>query len=164
MMKHLKYLFLTIIFILIQTQILQLISLEGIAPDILIIWIVYIAVKEGQLFATVWGFIIGLVFDLSIGGFIGISALSKTIAGFTAGYFFRENKTEFLLSSYRFVLIVLISSLVSNTIYFLIFTRGSEINLLHAVFLIGIATTVYTSAFSILPMFTFARKYSKLHV
>ncbi len=164
MMKHIKYLFLTFIFIFIQSQIIQLISLEGITPDILIIWIAYIAVKNGQLYATVWGFIIGLIFDLSIGSFIGISALSKTVAGFTAGYFFRDNKSVILLTSYRFLIIVLISSLISNTIYFLIFTRGSEIDLLHVIFLIGFTTSIYTTAFSILLMFSFSRRYSKLHV
>lgn len=158
MMRHVKYFFLTFILIVVQTQVLRLLSLEDITPDILTIWIVYIAVKNGQLSATVWGFIVGLLFDLTTGNFIGLSALTKTITGFAAGYFFQENKGQTILASYRFVIIVLIVSLISNTIYFIVFTRGSDINLWRAIFQIGMATTFYTSAVSLLPMFIFSRK------
>jgi len=159
MTRHLKYFFFTFILIVIQTQVLRLLSLEGITPDILTIWIVYIALKRGQLQATVWGFIVGLLFDLATGNFIGLAALTKTIAGFTAGYFFGENKASITLSSYRFILIVLLISLVHNTIYFIVFTRGTDIGLLRAIFQVGFATTFYTAAITFLPMFAFARKY-----
>jgi rod shape-determining protein MreD len=120
---------------------------------------VYIAIKEGQLTGTIWGFIIGLMFDLSSGSFTGLSAMTKTIAGFTAGYFFDEDKAPLTLGSYRFVLTVLFVSLIHNTIYFIILTRGSDIGLLKAIFQIGLATSFYTSAVALLPMFVFGRKY-----
>ena len=159
MMHYLKYFFYSFLLTVIQTQVLRLLSLEGITPDILTIWIVYIALKRGQLQATVWGFVIGLLFDLTTGNFIGLAAFTKTIAGFTAGYFFGENKAPITLGSYRFILIVLLVSLIHNTIYFIVFTQGSEIGLLRAVFQVGLATTFYTAVISFLPMFAFARKY-----
>jgi rod shape-determining protein MreD len=159
MTKQLKYFLFTFILIVIQTQVMRLLSLEGITPDILTIWIVYIALKRGQLQATIWGFVVGLLFDLTTGNFIGLSALTNTITGFAAGYFFGENKALLTLSSYRFVLIVLLVSFIHNTIYFIAFTRGTEIGLLKAIFQIGIATTFYTSALTFLPMFAFSRKY-----
>jgi len=159
MMRHIKYFLFTYLLIIIQTQGLRLLVLEGITPDILIIWVVYIALKRGQLTATIWGFIIGLMFDLVAGNFIGLSALTKCIAGFTAGYFFEENKAPMTLGGYRYVLIVLVTSLIHNTIYFIAFTRGSEISLLRAIFHVGLATTFYTAALTLLPMFAFARKY-----
>ena len=157
--KHFKYLFFSFILMNLQTYISQLISLRDIAPDLLLIWLVYIAIKEGQLTGTIWGFIIGLMFDLSSGSFTGLSAMTKTIAGFTAGYFFDEDKAPLTLGSYRFVLTVLFVSLIHNTIYFIILTRGSDIGLLKAIFQIGLATSFYTSAVALLPMFVFGRKY-----
>ena len=51
------------------------------------------------------GFFIGLALDLLSGsdGMLGLSALTKTVAGFIAGYFYNENKTLQTLGSYRFL-------------------------------------------------------------
>src|SRR5258706_12621890 len=111
MRKLIIYCFISMLLILAQTSLLRLVSLEGITPDILTIWIVYIALKEGQLSATLSGFCIGLIVDLITGNFIGLAALTKTLAGFFAGYFYNENKTRLTLGSYRFPLIVLLTSL-----------------------------------------------------
>jgi rod shape-determining protein MreD len=159
MSRHLKYLFLSAALILIQSKMMTLLTLEGITPDLLTIWVVYLALKEGQMAAMPWGFAIGLLFDLATGNFIGLSALTKTVAAFTAGYFYNENKTPLTLGSYRFLVVVLVTSLIHNTLYFLIFTQGSEIGTLRAVFQVGLATTFYTATLSLLPMLAFARKY-----
>lgn len=161
MMRHFKYLIFVYTLIIIQTQVFQLLSINGITPDILTIWIVYVALKHGQLYATVWGFLAGLMFDLITGNFIGLSALTKTVAGFTAGYFYEENKGQAILSSYPFILIVLLVSLIHNTIYFITFTSGSDLSVWKAFFNIGLATTFYTSALTLIPMFAFARKYTR---
>jgi rod shape-determining protein MreD len=157
--RHVKYFFITALLIVVQTHAVRLLTLEGIAPDILIIWVVYLALKEGQLTGTIWGFAVGMLFDFATGSFIGLSALTKTIGGFVAGYFYNEHKTPFTLSSYRYIVTVLIVSLIHNSIYFLLFTRGSDIGVLRAIFQIGLATTFYTTALTLLPMFAFARKY-----
>lgn len=132
--------------------------MEGITPDILMIWAVYITLREGQVEGMLWGFGIGLGFDLVTGTFIGLTALTKTIACFVAGYFYNENKIQMTLSSYRFIVIVLMTSFVHNTIYFFIFNQGSDIALLRSVVEIGVATTIYTSALTLLPMFIIAQK------
>lgn len=159
MMKSVKYVFISLFLIIIQTSVMRLVSIEGITPDVLAVWVVYIALRRGQVSATLWGFSIGLVLDFATGNFIGLSALSKTLCGFTAGYFFNENKTQHTLSSYRFLIVVLVSSLVQNVVYFIIFTRGTEIGLLRAIWGFGIATSLYTATAALLPMFGFSRKY-----
>ena len=157
--RSVKYFVLTVLLVILQTKLMQLLSLEGITPDILTIWIVYIALKEGQLSATLWGFCIGLFFDFVTGTFIGLAALTKTLSGFIAGYFYNENKTAHTLSSYRFLIVVLTVSFIHNTAYFIIYTRGTDIGIMHAVLQFGLATTFYTTIWSLLPMFGFARKY-----
>ncbi len=159
MSRHVKYVFFSIFLLLVQSKMMTLLTLEGITPDLLTIWVVYLALKEGQLIAMPWGFALGLAFDLLTGNFIGLSALTKTVAAFTAGYFYNENKTPLILGSYRFLVIVLTVSLIHNTLYFLIFTQGSEIGTLRAIFQVGLATTFYTATLTLLPMLAFARKY-----
>jgi rod shape-determining protein MreD len=159
--KALKYVFLSLVFIFIQMTVLRLISLNGIIPDIILIWVVFLSLKQGQTQAVLWGFGIGLFFDFLTGSFIGLSAFTKMLAGFTAGFFYNENKFHLILGSYRFLLIVFIVSLIHNVIYFTIFTRGSDLYLTSAVLGSGIATTLYTVVLAALPMFIFARKYLK---
>ncbi len=159
--RYFRYILFTLGLVLIQEKFLRFIGLEGITPDLLTIWIVYIALQHGQMHGMLWGFSIGLFIDLSVGNFIGLSALTKTIAGFTAGYFYDEQRKPVILGSYRFLVIILIVSFIHNIFYFVIFTRGSEIGLLRAVLEFGIATTCYTAVISLLPMFAFARKLGK---
>ncbi|MFI5251857.1 MAG: rod shape-determining protein MreD [Bacteroidota bacterium] len=158
MNRYIKFSLISLGLILIQTTLVHLVNLEGIVPDLLAIWIIYIALMTGQMEATIWGFGIGLLFDFTTHDFIGLSALSQTICGFLAGYFFNQNKTKMMLGSYRFILIVFFVTLVQNIIYFVIFTRGSEIDLLHAIFQFGLTTALYTSIITLFPVLIISRK------
>ncbi|MEX0736907.1 MAG: rod shape-determining protein MreD [Bacteroidota bacterium] len=143
---------------ILQTTFVPFLSVEGFLPDLLLIWIVYFAIRRGQLDATVAGFAAGLLQDLLTMQFLGLAAFSKTIAGFTAGYFYNENNTEQTLSSYRFLLIILLCSAVHNITYFGIFLQGSEGMSIPTLMEYTIVTSLYTTAIGALPMFTFARK------
>ncbi len=159
MNRYLRSALISLFLILLQTTVIELLSIESVTPDLLVVWIVYVAIKEGQIPATVTGFAIGLVLDLITGEFIGLSALTKTICGFTAGYFFNVNKTPQTLGSYRFLVIVFIASLLHNIVYFTIYTMGSELAFTEIMLRYGATSTLYTLAFSLLPMLVFARQF-----
>jgi rod shape-determining protein MreD len=158
------YILLSILFVILQTTLARYLAIENIAPDLLLIWIVYLALREGQSAATIAGFFLGLLFDLISGrdSMLGLAALCKTVAGFAAGYFYNENKIMQLLGGYQFVLVVAIASIVHNVLYFIIFLQGTEVGWLDAVVLYGFPTTVYTAALALLPMFVFSRRASQL--
>jgi rod shape-determining protein MreD len=151
---------LTLLFILLQTTLARYLAVAGLPPDIALIWIVYLALKRGQIAGTVAGFCTGLVLDVLSGsdGMLGLAALSKTAAGFTAGYFFSENKTLQTLGSYRFVLLIFSVALVHNLIYFIIFLQGSGAHWWQAILLYGIPAALYTAAVGLIPTFVFARR------
>jgi rod shape-determining protein MreD len=142
----------------VQVTVVRFLTINGITPDILFIWLLYLTLTEGQIVGTVGGFSIGVLYDLAVGGFLGLTALSKTLSCFLGGYFFNENKTLITLGSYRFVTIVFILSLVHNALYFVIFVAGTQMHYVTTVMWYGLATTVYTSVVSLLPMFLFSRK------
>lgn len=158
MPNHLRLVLYTLLLITFQTTIVSFTSIANIIPDVMLIWIVYLAVTEGQIPATLYGFGIGLLLDLVSGQFLGLSALSKTVAGFLAGYFYHENKIEINLANYQFLLFVGIASLAHNLIYFIIFTQGSDVGLLTAVFRFGLFSTLYTTFVAFIPMFIHARR------
>lgn len=144
--------------LLIQITFLPLISIEGIVPDILLIWVVYNAVRRGQTEGMVAGFVVGLLQDFASTSFFGLAALSKTIAGFLAGYFFNENKIPQLLGTYRFLLIIAICSFAQNIFYFLILFQGSEHFSVSFVLLQSVLTMTYTASVGAFPMFAFSRR------
>lgn len=145
--------------LILQTTFIPFLSIAGFLPDLLLIWVVYVAVRYGQMEATITGFLVGLLQDAVSMQFFGLGALTKTIAGFSAGYFFNENSTEQTLGSYRFLTIILVSSFVHNVIYYGIFLQGIQDSVLPVMLEFSIATSLYTALLSVLPMFTFVRKY-----
>lgn len=158
MPKQTRLILFTLLFVALQTTIISFTSISNIVPDVLLIWIVYIAVTQGQIPATAYGFGIGLLLDLLSGQFLGLSALSKTIAGFLAGYFYHENKIDINLGNYQFLIFVGIASLAHNIIYFIIFTQGSDVGLLTAIFRFGVFSSIYTTSIASIPMFIHSRK------
>jgi rod shape-determining protein MreD len=148
-----------LVLLLLQTTFIPFLSMGGFLPDVLLIWIVYIAVTRGQLEATITGFAVGLLQDAVTIQFFGLSALTKTLAGFVAGYFFNENLTEQTLGSYRFLLITLLSSFVHNVLYYGIFLQGIQDALFTTMIEFSVAVSLYTALVSVFPMFTFVRKY-----
>lgn len=150
-----------LILLLLQTTIVPYLSLEGYQPDLLMIWVVFIAIRRGQVEAAVSGFAVGLLQDLTTTQFFGLAALAKTVSGFAAGYFFNENTTEQTLATYRFVLILLLASMIHNIVYYMIFLQGTEVPLVGTTLRTSFVTALYTGLFGLLPMFASARKYSR---
>lgn len=161
MKRILGYLTFSIVFIILHTTLIKFFSIRDIVPDILIVCIGYVAIREGQVAGTISGFLIGLALDLLSGqdGMLGLSALSKTVAGFTAGYFYNENKVMQTLGSYVFIIVIGVSAFVHNILYFTIFLQGTTLGVWEMMLRYGIPATLYTAAVSLLPMFAFARKY-----
>jgi rod shape-determining protein MreD len=147
-----------LVLLLLQTTFVPFLSIGGFLPDLLLIWVVYVAVSRGQLEAIITGFAVGLLQDVVTMQFFGLCALTKTIAGFTAGYFFNDNLTEQTLGSYRFLLIILFSSFVHDILYYGIFLQGIQDALLATMIEFSIAASLYTALLGVFPMFTFVRK------
>ena len=157
MTVQIRYALVTVVLVVLQSTFVRYIAIENITPDLLVVWIVYLALRYGQIHATVAGFLIGLTMDIISGGFIGLSGLSKTVCGFVAGYFYDETRITEILATYRFAIMVFVVSLVHNVIYFTILVQGSELPFWRTLVLFGLTTSIYTSAFSLLPIFRYSR-------
>lgn len=143
--------------LILQTTFIPFLSLGGVLPDLLLLWVVIYAIRHGQIEGMVAGFVIGLMEDLLTTQFFGLSALTKTIAGFASGYFFNENKTLQTLGTYRLVLIVLGISLLHNVVRSVIVLQGSPALSVSTVIELSAAAAAYTTAVGALPMFYFSR-------
>lgn len=157
MVYNIRYFLVGFVILLIQTAIVPLIEIEGVTPDLMTIFIVYVALKNGQIAGTVAGFISGLLMDLAINFVPGLSAFSKTVAGFVAGYFYSKTKIQVNTETLRFSAIVIFISTVDNIAYFLVDILGNSFSGV-AIFKLIIGKTIYTSILSLIPVFTISKR------
>jgi rod shape-determining protein MreD len=160
MQTYIRSVFIIIGLVLLQTTFIPFISVSGYLPDLFILYLVYIALHRGQIEATIYGFIIGLLQDIITIRFFGLAAFSKTISGFVVGYFYNEDTIEQTLGSYRYPLLIGMCSIVHNFLYFSIFFQGSENAIFFSVLESALGMTLYTIIFGIPPMFFFSRKFN----
>lgn len=162
MERYLRTSLVALLLLLLQTTVIPFLSLSGFLPDLLLIWVVFIAIRRGQVEAALSGFAVGCLQDLTTIQFFGLAALAKTIAGFAAGYFFNENRTGETLSTYRFALIVLVASFIHDTVYYAIFFQGTDVSLVTTTLRWSFFSALYTGFAGLLPMFFYARKYARV--
>ncbi len=160
MIEYLKYTGVIVLLIIIQKTLIWLIAVTGyeITPDIVLIGIVFMGIRNGKIPGSVGGFFSGLILDILSFSFLGLMALSKCFAGFVSGYFNTENKVEKYIKSYIFVLIVFLCSLINNLLYFTVYFQGTTITFPDIVLRYIIPTAVYTAFISILPVAFMKRK------
>ncbi len=152
MRQILIYILIGALLLALQATLMRFFSIESVIPDIVVIWLVYVSLREGQIAGSIAGFFAGLILDFVSGDFLGLSALTKSLCGFFAGYFYDEFKTSQTFGTYRFFFAVLLSSLLHNVVYFGVYLFGTEISMLRLFIQFGLGTSAYTAALSIIPV------------
>lgn len=165
MLDYIKYAGILVVLIILQKTLVGFIDVTSyrITPDVVMVGLVYAGINKGKVTGSISGFLAGLVLDLFSFSFIGLMALSKSAAGFAAGYFNKENKIEQYLGTYRFLLIVLFCSLINNIIYYVIYFQGSNLSFMDIFLRYIVPTAIYTSIFSLFPIiFARRKRFSRL--
>jgi len=163
MTQYARYAVVLILLLVVQATLIPFISLAGVTPDVLLILTVVIALREGQIPGTIAGFIIGLMSDIAIGDFLGLGALTKTLAGFTAGYFYNEMNPMQVLTTYMFILVVAVAGFVHNIIYFAFLLQGFPVSSLEIVIKFMVGSTVYTVIVSLVLFFYHNARTGTIH-
>jgi rod shape-determining protein MreD len=122
-MHHVIYSVLLLFVLLLQLTVVDLITLRGIQPDLVLIVLCYIALARGRRTGAVYGFGIGLIQDAVGTGVLGLSALARTLAGFFAGNFAGDSRIHQVLVP---SLVVLAADLIYNAIIALVSTFTPE--------------------------------------
>ena len=146
-----------IILAIVQISIVPMVAIGSVIPNLVIILVVIVSLSYGQFYGTIFGAFTGFMIDLISGGALGTAMFAITLSGFTAGYFYNENKIDYNLSSMFLLLIVFISASI-NSFFFLLLTV-SEIKLTasHLILEQGILPGIYTSLFA-LPVILYNQK------
>ena len=155
--QEVDHLFLPLL--VIQITIVPLISISNVSPDLIIILLVYYAIRNGQIYGTILGFIYGFLFDLLTGSLVGSAMLSKTLTGFIAGYFSNENKQDFYFKSYTFPLVVLLCGVIDSIVYSFFSSVEFNTNILLLFFEQGIMPGLYTAFLSFIVIIFYPKRY-----
>lgn len=147
-----------LIVLLFQITVIPLIAIAGVIPDLVLISLVYYSISRNQFYGTVLGAYYGFLIDLITGSLLGSSMLSKTIAGFTAGYFSTETKKDINISTYIFSLIVFICALIDSVIFSFFSAFDIQTNIFKLLFEQALLPSLYTAMVSILFIFSPFRK------
>jgi len=140
-MRAAKYLLFFLLLVLVQTTMLPLISVGGLVPDILLIGIIILGIRQGAVPAIIAGCALGFVQDAFVTHLFGLSALAKSCGGFVAGYFSRQ-KVKYNLQVTLGV--VLATALVHDLIYFFIFKFDMQIGFFRLLLRYVLPTSFYT--------------------
>ena len=140
--------FLVILFL--QIKVVPIISLEGVIPDLIIIFLAFHTLKNGRLWGLVAAAIAGLTFDLVSGGLVGGAMFSNTIAIFVTGLFYKEQKSEFYIQSYFFAVIILMASIINATVYSMVAHFDLYARFISFMIFQGFLPGVYTAAMGLL--------------
>lgn len=160
MAEYIKYGGAIIVLAIIQKTLIWLLAVTEyrITPDIVLIGVVYLGIREGKIAGSVGGFIAGLLIDLFSFSFLGLTALAKCVAGFFSGYFNAQGKIDRNTTTYTFVFIVFFASLMNNLLYYYIYFQGSMLGMSDLILRYILPTALYTSFLSFLPIIIFNRK------
>ncbi|MEO8446919.1 MAG: rod shape-determining protein MreD [bacterium] len=145
--SYLKSALILLVLIVIQLTFLSIISISkyNITPDLVIIMVIYIGYTRGHIAGMVSGFLAGLMLDIVSGSFIGLSALSYSVAGFIPSYFSKPSGDKSKRSS--MIGIIFLCTLVAYSIFFGVYFQGSSISFIDIFLRYVITTTFYTSVF-----------------
>lgn len=144
--------------VIFQVLISRFLSIAGASPDFLLIFLIFVTIREGQFVGMTSAFVLGLLLDLFSSGVPGWHALSKTVACFLVGFFYNPERVEQYIRNWPFLLLTLLGAVINNFLYYFLYTRGSNISFGEFAFLYGGVGAMYTVAIAILPLLYWSRK------
>lgn len=135
-----RYIALFIVAILFQASIVRYLEIFSWKPDLVLIILIMFSIQSGPSLGSTAGFFAGLLTDLISGHFLGLGALSKTIAGFISGIWAKyfPEKTQFIIT-------LAIGGFLHNIIYFFLLTIGIEFSWRSLVFVYTVPNLFYTT-------------------
>ena len=82
-----KYLVFGAVAIILQLALADILTVRLVRPDFILVFILYISVREGRLWGIIIGFMLGLFVDfVGVATYFGLSSLSYSVLAYLAGF------------------------------------------------------------------------------
>jgi rod shape-determining protein MreD len=141
-MTRIHWSILLLVTVLLQRTFLgHLVAINDVAPDMLLVALAFYALRFGRIDGVIAGFLCGLLFDSLGTGIFGLSALTKSIAGFAFGSFTLKILQKHI---WNFPLLIAVTVLLHDVIYQYVARFVEDVDLLTMIFRHTLPATVYT--------------------
>lgn len=133
--------------VILQITIIPLFAIKDISPNLVLIIVISVAIRQGKFWGVIAGFFAGLIFDSFGTAFVGLSSLTNSISAFVAGFLLGEQLER------RFAVIVgliFASLLIHDFFYYMILSIGMPIGFWTNLFKNVLPQSFYTLLFMII--------------
>ena len=156
--KHIGLLLLAFI---IQSTVVEHISIRGIKPDIILIILIYVSLRSGSMMGVVLGFSIGLLQDFyGPPANLWLNALCKSLLGFGVGI----GKEGLYKDSMLVLMLTLVISYITHDIIYHIIDARFTLDAVVSWFIgVSLPSVFYTLVLSLLLIYVFAYRRGQLH-
>lgn len=151
-MQLIKYFIIYSFLLFIEINLIHLISINNLTPDLILIFVIIISLQEKRNKSTVIGFVTGLMQDVFTTTFLGLSAMTKSIVGFW-GTFFQQPQKKYNLANYALAVLPLV--FVHEILYGFIFNLGSHVGFFRLLWHQIFPETIYTFLIAIIAYLIF---------
>ena len=126
----------------LQTTWIDFLEIFSLKPDLILLVLTFIALREGPLVATYMGFGIGFVQDIYLPADLGLNTLAKSIVGFAVGY----GRTRIVADNIQVqVALIFSATLCHDLVYYLGTSAIGLIDLPYFWLRYGLGRAVYTA-------------------
>ncbi len=153
MMEIFKYVLIVFVTFVFQAWSAEFFTLGTVDPDFCIIVLLYISIKNGGIFGTLFGFFIGLFIDLSSGTnqFFGLTPLVYTSTGYFCSFLKGENvRLNKIYFTSIWIIIILIQFLIFTLIVYQHLLIQSPMQFLIKWFVTSLYTLVFLGIMQII--------------
>lgn len=133
-----------LLIVVLQWLILGRLRLWGAYPDIVLLYVAWLALRHGRLAGSVTGFGLGFLMD-AIYGTWGLHMLTKTILGFLVGLFPANERETLLIMPQQAFIGTLVIALVHNGLLVLLIALQSGVRTGFLIWALWLGSALYTS-------------------
>ena len=151
-MQLIKYIIIYFLLLFVEKNLLHLISIKNVTPDLILIFVIIVSLREKRSKATLIGFFSGIIQDAFVTHFFGLSALSKSTVGFW-GAFFRRPKKKYNLSSFSVAVVTLV--FIHEMIFGFVYNLGTHFGFFRLLLYFIIPRMLYTFIFALISYLIF---------
>lgn len=120
--KVLVYLLTLFVSVLLQSTLLEYVAVYGVIPDVILIIILFISLKEGSKWGEIFGFFTGMLIDFLSLSPLGFFALIYCTIGFIMGLTNRNVSTDSLLTQIVFLIMALLIKFALSIFLIMLFS------------------------------------------
>lgn len=157
-LRIIKYALVLAFLLWLEKDIMQFFEIWKATPDLLLIFVVFISLREDRLFALLFAFFVGLFQDAFVSEFWGLSALSKISVSMVISHF-KRGDNHYTLSYFATLLIT--ASIVNEILYQMIYSLGSTVSIAELIFIFIVPCAAYTFLVGMLVYFLFHKSLIK---